>query len=480
MITPSFSVTQDHDFIRVQVKVSNIRFSAPALEMVAENDVFVFSLPPYYLRLRFPHNVVDDERATATFDLALSHVNISLPKEVPGQEFPDLDLAAKLLARKEQPKKPLIEELDRGNTLEFAAEAESHDWELPQTMPTSDETPASVSDLNPTGYGFNNAYTQTIGVSTASGNDINELGDPERATPTERTAERLIKENIKFDPEYYAADFLLSRFADDDKNFASLIAWKAPSVSQFLAWYKKQRTLPEDQREQLMLVDFTPEEQTSMQNLPKKSYLIEASDIPGYYALILSVLFAYYYDLRENEGDSTVESAWTVGKLVPQFACLDFELEATRESPVRAALITGYRRSLCFPYHRHYNLALKAWDDVYHVLRGGKRLVLKNLLAIRELFRYHDVYYVYDHIWMQDLCLWVLNDVGEKAIRQLAHDLKSENTKLTKADIVFEKVLESLEDFMKDEIADLEKDSITALSVADIEQMADDSYDQME
>ena len=53
MITPFFTISQDDEFIYIDVKISHIRFSAPNIEMTVENELFVFSLPPYYLRLRF-------------------------------------------------------------------------------------------------------------------------------------------------------------------------------------------------------------------------------------------------------------------------------------------------------------------------------------------------------------------------------------------------------------------------------------------
>ena len=206
-----------------------------------------------------------------------------------------------------------------------------------------------------------------------------------------------------------------------------------------------------------------------MLELPRRSYLVEPWHRAQLLALVVSVLFAHLYDLRENEGERNIESAWTVGKLVPQFAFLDAQLHIHSEasaSLLKACVVAGVRRALCYPFHRHYKVAMKTWDDVYYVLRGGKRMVLRELLHVKELFRFHDVYYVYDKIWLDDLCLWLISDaVSEGALRQLAHDVRKETGGLRKEDITFEKVDDTQTG-----------DEMVVLDVAEVEAMADDSY----
>lgn len=480
MITPYFTVDQDEEFVHVSVKVSHIRFSAQSIEMVVDGDVFVFSLPPYYLRLRLPFSVIDDERAKAEFDLKNSCVNVRLPKEVKGQFFPDLDLTAKLLARKDEPAvptqtKPLIEELDvhksileigpESNSLEnISNEGQSHEWEIRQ------EIEPEVPTGGPT-YGFNNGFSQIVGVSLSNGNDINELSDPESSVAADRIIERLIKENIKFDPEYYAADYIMEKHPseDDDKIYSGIMNWKSPTTRQFLSWYKKQQQLPSEAREAVIMIEFSKEDNERMIQLPKRSYLIEDSYKPQLWMLLITLLFAHQFDLRENEGEHNIESAWTIGKLVSQFSCLDSQIFIPNEASsnlLQATIITATRRSFCYPFHRHYGLTRKAWDDVYYILRSGRRVVLKCLLELRELFRFHDIYYVYDKIWIEDLCLWILSsDVSENSLRHLAHDFKRTLDNLQKSDVTFEKVDDTQTG-----------DAMIVLDIEELEQMADDSY----
>lgn len=489
MLTPYFTVNQDEEYLHITIKISHGRLFASAIEMAVDSNVFMFSFSPYYLRLRFSGLLVDDERAQADLDLKNDCVKIRLPKEVKGQEFADLDLTAKLLARKEETvkSKPLIEELDVKESIEnrvleanqgtdfeksdridkgdaIASEGVEHDWEVKQEI--------TEEQLNPM-YGFNNSYSQIITVSMTNHNDINEVGNPESASVNDKIIERLIKENIKFDPEYYAADYLMEKFPtpDDDKNYRGIMAWKSPSTKRFLSWYKKQRDLPELERSPLYPVTYSKEEQEKMLQLPRKSYLIDNVYKPQIYVLMLSLLFAHQFDLRENEGEHNIESAWTIGKILPQFASLDTQIVipgSTNESILRSAIITCYRRSLCYPFHRHYELSAKAWGDVYYALRAGKRLVLKLLLELKELFRFHDTYYVYDKIYLEDLCLYILSDeMTETSIRQFAHDFKKELDSIGKTDITFEKI----DDTQNGE-------DMVVLDLHEIEVMAQDSYQE--
>ncbi|EGW33370.1 uncharacterized protein SPAPADRAFT_55254 [Spathaspora passalidarum NRRL Y-27907] len=483
MITPFFEVTQDDEFIYINVKISHIRFSATQIEMIVDNELFIFSLPPYYLRIRLPFPCVDDERSKAEYDSKEEVVRIRIPKEERGRVFPDLDLTSKLLARlnentssKAEVSGPLIEELDIDNTMDgkprdVVQEGEAFDWEIKQEIPNNQE-------LSGVKYGFNNQYDKLVGISVTNGNDINEVGDPETTTASDRVIERLIKENIKFDAEIYAADYIMEKYptADDDKSFQDLLEWKNPLIRQFLKWYKTQGSIPESERTNVMDVEFTKDEQEKMQNLPRRSYLIDASYNQEILILVICLLFAYHFELRETEGDHNIESAWTIGKLVPQFAFLDSKLVSNPDNSdnvLRAAVITCIRRALAYPFHRSFKLVMKVWEDVYYNLRGGKRLILKALLDLKELFRFHDVYYVYDKIWLEDLVAYLISDnISESVIRKLAYDLKKEYCKVSKTDITFEKM-----GLDKQDGEDIEEDAeIIALNLQEIELIAEESY----
>ncbi|OWB70610.1 hypothetical protein B5S31_g289 [[Candida] boidinii] len=548
MLTPFFKCSQDEEYVYIDVKISNIRFSAPALEMVIEDNLFIFALPPYYLRLRFPHSLIDDEeRSRAEFKSSESIIAIRVPKLNKGEDFPDLDLSAKLLARAndnqleigdsrvlgsliidkkdmgssavtQSDKRPLIQEMDipqfnekqvepateQMDTIE--TEGSTFNWEIEQKLP--EEVPNFTELSNVAKYGFDNQYSNMMDVSLANGNDINELSKPDVMNPDDRIIERVIKENLKFDPEFYANDYLIIKYKDDesiddDKMYSSIMSWKPIWKKKYSAWSKAQQetkakieilknsadlviesennALPK--LEMHVKVDFTSEEEKLMLDLPKKSYILE-DPRPTYYTLV-SLLFAYSFDLRENEGDHTVESAWSIGKLAPQISCLDSQLIQTNNSTetnmIKVVVLTSSRRSLCYPLHRHFDLIKQVWDDVYYILRCGKRAVLKCLLDLREQFRFHDIYYVYCLILLDDLCSWVLQDsCSELVLRNLAHQVRKESSAMTRKDLIFEKIMGTPEDDVmkdsEDSTNNQAEEELEAINLEDIEELAEGAY----
>ncbi|CAN3376615.1 hypothetical protein DIURU_002637 [Diutina rugosa] len=467
MLTPKFSLRQDDEFVYVDIELKHIRLSSTNVEMVVEGPLFVFSMPPYYLRLRFPHEVVDDdERSEAKIGSEGNVVHVKLPKAVKGQFFPDLDLQAKLLARtvtttendQSNPKKPLIEELDVDNTdvKQIEADGNAHDWEVDQKV--AEDTPLPLApDCK---YGFNNLYHEMVGVSVVNGNDINELGDPEGTPAPDRILERLIKENVKFDLEIYAGDYIAQKHyspADDDKVYADILKWEAPSTKELREWRSQFGPGP-------VAVEFTEKEQELMMKLPRKTYLVD--NVTPIWGFVCSFLFGYFYELRGQQGDLSVESAWTVGKLTPQIADLDSQLVVDNNADFfEAVVITGIRRALSYPYHRNYDMAMRAWQDVNATLSGGKRLLIRVLLAAKELFRFHDVYYIYDKIWMDDVCTWLISDqVKDVTLDALAVEIKARYEKVTRDKVVFEKADEDGE--------------FVAWSVREVDEMAEELYQQ--
>lgn len=453
MLTPDFVVTQDEKFVHIKIKVSTIRFNAAALEMAVEGSIFVFYLSPYYLRLAFPHEVVDDERATAKYCAKDESIDIQLPKLKEGTFFEDLDVPTKLLARRgdlmgadavskrdDGSRKPLIQEIGSGDEnlkkedLQAISEAgDSFNWEIEQTADTQSNGLLCVK------YGFEDAYDTSVSVSVSNGNDINELDDPERTAPNDRVKERLHKEDLKFDPEYYVSEYMIKRYASPEdlviNGMEEVMKFTPPPVKDYLKWYKNT-----DDRNSVMPIVFTEKEQEQMQKyIPKKEYLV--SDPKKLYVTVLCLLFAYVFEAMETGGVHNTESAWSIGKLTPQICFLDQQLlledTAGGTSLIKAAIITGIRRSLSYPLHRNYELSIKAWTFVYYVLRGGKRLVTRCLLDIHEIFRFHDVYYVYNRILLDDLCSWFISQGSENVTRSLALEMKKELDQVSKDEIEF-------------------------------------------
>ncbi|BFZ61876.1 hypothetical protein YB2330_002954 [Saitoella coloradoensis] len=422
MITPSFSVTQDEEFVFIEIKAPYIK--AQNIEMHVADETFIFSLKPYYLRLRFPANLVEDDRAHASYDVSAGVISIKLPKENKGEHFPDLDLISRLLARsgeagpttapeaRVQP--PLIQVMDDGsseNAGDMVVDAQNDlalasefDWELPQ------EVAPDVSELLHAKYGFNLMYQGHFTYAQETANDINEIMEPEKSTAESRKNERLMKEEVKFDEAYYQTDFVHTEEIDE------CIKWKSPAWTALRELQKAEKAESEDPQASPPEITFDEKETEALLRLPRREYII--SDPRSLYLCLIPLLFAHAYDTRTTLNDPTPESAWTIGKLSPTIACLDSSFQSIHE-----VIVACTRRALCYPLYRNWKLVEKCWEDVYCALRLGKRWVLRCLLGVRERFEWHDVYYIYNKIIVEDYCVWI-QSANDNVIRTLAHEVR--------------------------------------------------------
>lgn len=73
---------------------------------------------PYFLRLNFTHSLIEDDDSNAQYDPSSGYLTLTLTKETPGQEFPDLDLLAKLLAPRPPVEPTVIEVISSDSTEE--------------------------------------------------------------------------------------------------------------------------------------------------------------------------------------------------------------------------------------------------------------------------------------------------------------------------------------------------------------------------
>lgn len=476
MITPRFTIRQDANRVYIDIKTAHIRSSGGSIEFQVEGDLFVFSLAPYYLRLRFPGNLLNDEdekviddeslKSTTEYDAATCVIRISICKETPGQEFEDLDLISKLLARTKNPEhasaqgetssepvapaKPLIQEMDLPNAIgaessvqdidahfaKLQSEAEEFDWEMPQQDPgrLSDDDDDDDDGVNMSAsakYGFNRQHSGEIGVSLASGgNDANEVPEPEKSTPGGRAAFRTQLESMAFDADYYLADTF------DNPEISDLVAWKSPFALDF------QKLKASGTDSSVLKPEFTQTEHDAMQNLPKRTYILD--NPRRTYLGLVAVLYAYCYDVRSTQGDSTVESAWTICKLCPLFAALDDSFSTATE-----VLRSSLTRAISFPLYRHWDLACAVVGDVYHLLRLGKRHVLRALLATKSILDTADPYYIYSRIWVDDMATWI-QYASDEVLRGLAHEVNK--VKLEKGLVELE--LDELEEAAREAIAE--------------------------
>ncbi|KAG6335151.1 hypothetical protein ID866_3935 [Astraeus odoratus] len=426
MITPKFSCTQTEDSVITQIYCPAVR--ASDVEISVDATLLTVHINPYFLRLNFPHSVVEDDHSSAQYDPSSGYLTITLTKEVKGQHFPDLDLLAKLLAprRTRDPPGPSIEVIPSRDTLqdddvtdlsartdelslddEFLRAA-ANDWQLPQSISS---TLPEFHTSSKRFYGFLDMYTGYFTHVSHMENEINELGDDaETCNVDERRARRIVHENEKWDEEHYMADYA------DDECIRELVAWQNPDLT----------TAAE--------VIYTEAENMTMLRLPRKEYMMDQLQERNLYLTLIALLFAHAYDKRTTLGEPTAESAWTICSLIAAFSALDpppyspvgFAGETDfgpTNAEIMSTLVTSYRRCLTFPLYRSYQLAERCKKDVAITLFKGKRLITRYLLGMKDILDHHDVYYVYSKIWVDDFCVWIQAGASDGILKQIGKRL---------------------------------------------------------
>lgn len=383
MITPQFEVSQDDQFIFVSIRAPYIK--ASLIQFEVQDNVFVFSLPPYYLRLRFPGKIVEDEFMESHYELETSTVKCKVAKQTKGEHFADLDMLNKLLATKKEQEKAGIQEVadESGDDDE-----EELDWDI-----EIEQQPPSL--LDSIKYGFNNQYNEIVGVSAQAGNEINELVDPEHSPPEAREQTDQLGVD-QFNVDYYFCDLFENTMIDE------VLAWE----------FSENYDLDGAEKDRLMQL---PARKVIAVN-PKETYV-------G----LISLVFGLLYDLRANMGDSTIESSWAVGKLCPQMACL------YTYQQVLPLMISCTRRSLVFPLYRNWKLSVRVWKDVLAVLKQGRKAVLWCLVKLLAVFE-NDLHFCYRKIWLEDYTLWTQYS-SEKVLAGLASEVEKALAQLAKASV---------------------------------------------
>mmetsp|Transcript_18180 Transcript_18180/g.22427 ORF Transcript_18180/g.22427 Transcript_18180/m.22427 type:complete len:183 (-) Transcript_18180:95-643(-) len=153
-------------------------------------------------------------------------------------------------------------------------------------------------------------------------------------------------------------------------------------------------------------------------SLPNKEYL-EFTELETSRCLlaILDVVLAYAYDLRITQGESNVESAWTIRKLSSTLSWLD-EFENAQE--VGEAFI---HRVLTYPYMRNCDIGLQVIKDVGEIFAQGKRTVLRCLLQTHQIFNKSESMYLLNRLYVTDMCVW-LQKLDDASVSKLAYDIK--------------------------------------------------------
>ncbi|PVU95313.1 hypothetical protein BB561_001884 [Smittium simulii] len=367
MITPRFTVTQDDESLFINIHISHFR--TQSVEIDVTGNEFKFFASPYYLRLKFPGEVEEDETSEAKLDAAEGLLAVKLSKINKGEFFPDLDLTSVLLATRTQMKelKPttvLIEEINSTDNIALEPELEEDtDWELPQEI--------QENIISQSKYGFNAQYNGWFTHVDQTPNEINDIQNIENTSNSER-----INQQVELDNEMFNEDYYINNYIDDqeildlidfqsefDKSYNLILNNKSSKTQTDVAKTEISESSIGDQAQSDKIDFFSLKEKDLMLTLPKKSWLVD-------------IVFAYMYNYRSTLGEQNVESQWNIGKISSSCSTL-------REfSTLKECLISCYRRSLIYPLYRNWDLAEKVKEST---LEGIAKKLRKILIEKSEL-----------------------------------------------------------------------------------------------
>ena len=452
-ITPHFELSQDNDFVIVAIRLPSLRSSKEG-EFYVLGKEFKFYLKPYFLRLTFRHELVEDGRERAEHDMGTGILRVWLPKAVAGEHFGGLDMLTELLRRPEpqRARGPLIEVV---GSFSDAAAAEDGESSMPHD---SDEAGGMASDNDGMSgdefhveqefprleigsgdgpnisYGFNNAYSAVFTGLESEGLLL--LASPEQTRPAERKIQRLVMEDDAFDPEYYMADYMEDDGAQEAMKYVPW--WDGPEADR----WRSQEAAAAGPTEPLVaevaaavppvpttssastLPHASPfamgsDYQQALLTLPRKEFLLTRAAKKAALLGLVDLLAAHCYDVRTTGGDQSVESGWTIRRLSALLSHLDERFENVLD-----VAVSSVRRCLCYPLVRHFDLATRVvLTDVVAILRLGRSGVLRCLLDARAAVQRNGEYgYLLNKIWIDDYSVWVQQSHPENGLPAAAFD----------------------------------------------------------
>ncbi|WKY04970.1 hypothetical protein Q1695_005739 [Nippostrongylus brasiliensis] len=395
MITPSFSIVQDPKWLIFIIRAPYAKIADTEIEY--GDDIFMFSAPPYYLRVHLPREVVDDNTGTAKYDSSLGEFTVRVPKKNVGENFPGLDMICELLnPQKKISAKMLVEELRDSD------EGEAEDDSEYYTEQNVVDIGAGCSENCTDSYGYGFAWRRKgiLGQLSKEIGDLVQLSDPERTAIPDRKTECAEFDEKKFDAERYLLDFL-----DPDDDLRRIIA------QDF------QLSLEVDAEDRQRLKDFPKKRLPTLS--PEEQRLVALS--------LVDIVFAFAYDSRINDWETCCETGWNVTKLSPTLVFL------CQWSSAKEAFVACTRRSLCYPLYRNWELSMKVVEDTKSIINKGRTALLHVLSKLHGIFVCSGEFrYLFNDLFISDYVLWI-QSVDEAILNNLQKEVA--DVTLCKADI---------------------------------------------
>eukprot|EP01062_Namystynia_karyoxenos_P053822 TRINITY_DN4380_c5_g1_i1.p1 TRINITY_DN4380_c5_g1~~TRINITY_DN4380_c5_g1_i1.p1 ORF type:complete len:612 (+),score=146.96 TRINITY_DN4380_c5_g1_i1:78-1838(+) len=212
MLTPRFWCSQDFNFVIVTIKLLHAKISE--VQMDVDGCKFTFHSTPYFLRLTFDQEIVDDTSAKATYCVEQEEMIVQIPKKQKGETFTSLDCPTKLLTTEKQ-RRRLVEEIpprhadpttgaggEQDGSDAGSGDESSMDFEYQQEEPRVEPAPAGEY------YGFNDQF-QNFFAPLQNELEIVDVANVDSTPLAERVCAMQEQERQQFlkGAEHYLADF---------------------------------------------------------------------------------------------------------------------------------------------------------------------------------------------------------------------------------------------------------------------------------
>ncbi|POM73167.1 Shq1 like protein [Phytophthora palmivora] len=358
-----------------------------------------------------------------------------------------------------------------------------------------ESTGVRITDIAPS-YGFNNAYSDFFRVWHGEVTEILSLPDPEHIQPEQRRILREGAEEQQFDIERYLMDFANQ---GDDMYFDLAMTYepfwrKFPVLPPAVTRSKIVEVKPlivevdtavnhvGDSINNMSLestssspppalststsskssVTFTDAEQELLLRLPRKEFLLpeESPEEKLVVGGLVDILIGFAYEQLTSQGDSGVESTWTVSIVSPTLSWLDSNPD------LRSVVRSAVRRMITFPFLRQYDLALRCVHEASEILKRGKRVVLRALLTLYRIVEKSETQYLLNSLYIQDYCVWI-QSVNDERLQRVSLELDTHIAAFSKSETGW--ALEELERslFEADDVDDASSSSSNADSSDD-------------
>ncbi|CAH0484978.1 unnamed protein product [Peronospora farinosa] len=324
----------------------------------------------------------------------------------------------------------------------------------------SDSIDVRVTDLAPS-YGFNNAYSDFFRAWHGEVSEILSLPDPEHVQPEQRRILREAAEEQQFDIERYLMDYANQ---GDDMYFKLAMEyvpfWRKYPVLLLPAETpreEKEGRVPKPSTVEIdsdvngvgesiynlsldvtlprvsskSSITFTDAEQELLLRLPRKEFLLPEDSLEETVVVggLVDILIGFAYEQLTTQGDSGVESTWTVSIVSPTLSWLDSNAD------LHAVVRSSVRRMITFPFLRQYDLAMRSVCEASELLKRGKRVVLRALLMLHRVIEKSETQYLLNALYIQDYCVWI-QSIADERLQRISIELDAHIAAFTKSETV--------------------------------------------